>query len=92
MPWLLQFFLDAKTEAGDFWYREQFQGADPLWNVTGSGGTNAACLAATPKDEQWKCLMVSAPFPLALGVPGCEERCVGRRSTLRRISRLQSSL
>ena len=64
MPWLLQFFLDAKTEAGEFWYREQFQGADPLWNVTGSGGTNAACLAATPKDEQWKCLMVSARLPL----------------------------
>ena len=85
MPWLLQFFLDAKTEVGDFWYREQFQGADPLWNVTGSGGTNAACLAATPKDEQWKCLMVSAPSPLALGLAGCEEGCAGRLSTLRRI-------
>ena len=27
-------------------YVADFRGADPVWNVTGSGGTNANCLAA----------------------------------------------
>ena len=31
---------------GDYAYRNQFIGADPVWNVTGGGGTNLKCLAA----------------------------------------------
>ncbi len=42
-------------------YRNNFIGADPVWNLTASGGTNAKCLAAeTPLGSQWKCLM--APY------------------------------
>merc|ERR1711957_415690 len=40
-------------------YRSYFQSADPVWNVTGSGGTNLKCLAAHA-EEEWKCLM--APY------------------------------
>jgi hypothetical protein len=40
-------------------YRNSFIGADPVWNVTGSGGTNLKCLAAHTT-EPWKCLM--APY------------------------------
>jgi hypothetical protein len=48
---------DAKGEAdGTYDYRNRFIGADPVWNVTGSGGTNLACLAANTGAE-WKCLM-----------------------------------
>jgi hypothetical protein len=48
---------DAKRETqGDYYYRNQFIGADPVWNVTGSGGTNHACLAAN-KGSEWKCLL-----------------------------------
>ena len=43
-------------------YVADFQGADPVWNVTGSGGTNAKCLAAYSASEAWKCLL--APFIL----------------------------
>ena len=43
-------------------YVADFKGADPVWNVTGSGGTNANCLAAYPASESWKCLL--APFIL----------------------------
>ena len=43
-------------------YVADFQGADPVWNVTGAGGTNANCLAAYPASEAWKCLL--APFIL----------------------------
>lgn len=43
-------------------YVADFKGADPVWNVTGSGGTNAKCLAAYPASEAWKCLL--APFIL----------------------------
>lgn len=50
------FFMDAPNYVADF------QGADPVWNVTGSGGTNANCLAAYPAAEAWKCLL--APFIL----------------------------
>ena len=56
------FFLDARaatadgTPTGAFAYRQHFIGADPLWNVTGSGGTNLKCLAANTGAE-WKCLM-----------------------------------
>ena len=39
------FFLDAlDASTGDYTYRKSFIGADPVWNVTGSGGTNRACL------------------------------------------------
>ncbi len=48
---------DAKREGqGDYNYRNQFIGADPVWNVTGSGGTNRACLEAN-KGAEWKCLL-----------------------------------
>jgi len=50
------FFMDAPNYVADF------KGADPVWNVTGSGGTNANCLAAYPASEAWKCLL--APFIL----------------------------
>ena len=43
--------------------REQSdKGGLPL--QSGSGGTNAACLAATPQPERWKCLMAEyiAPY------------------------------
>jgi hypothetical protein len=56
------FFLDAPNIQGVSWYRQQFQGADPIWNVTGAGTTNAACLAHYPSDEAWRCLM--APYIL----------------------------
>lgn len=50
------FFLDTPN------YVHDFQGADPIWNVTGSAGTNANCLKAHPREEQWKCLL--APYLL----------------------------
>ena len=51
------FFMDAPGYVADF------QGADPVWNVTGSGGTNLKCLAAhAAAGEQWRCLL--APFIL----------------------------
>merc|ERR1712166_668007 len=53
------FFLDAQNVQGEYLYRSYFQSADPVWNVTGSGGTNLKCLAAHT-DEKWKCLM--APY------------------------------
>jgi hypothetical protein len=56
------FFLDAASEQSQaFVYRSGFVGADPVWNITGSGGTNLACLAAyEPQGEAWKCLL--APY------------------------------
>eukprot|EP00656_Telonema_subtile_P033329 TRINITY_DN3688_c0_g1_i3.p1 TRINITY_DN3688_c0_g1~~TRINITY_DN3688_c0_g1_i3.p1 ORF type:complete len:352 (+),score=59.59 TRINITY_DN3688_c0_g1_i3:140-1195(+) len=53
------FFLDAPNTQGEFVYRANFQGADPVWNVTGARGTNEGCLAANTV-EKWKCLM--APY------------------------------
>jgi hypothetical protein len=50
------FFMDTPN------YVNNFQGADPIWNVTGSAGTNANCLRAYPREEQWKCLL--APYLL----------------------------
>ena len=39
------FFLDEVNVADNqHTYRNIFIGADPVWNVTGSGGTNLACL------------------------------------------------
>ena len=58
------FFMDHKNTEGTFAYRANFIGADPVWNVTGGGGTNAACLAAlAPKGEAWKCLMAQYLVP-----------------------------
>ena len=55
------FFLDgARACDGAHTYRDAFMGADPVWNVTGSGGTNVACLADQKAGEAWKCLM--APY------------------------------
>merc|ERR1711865_1073070 len=60
------FFLDgANHNSGIHDYRNNFLGADPVWNITGSGGTNLDCLAAyKPSGEEWKCLMAPyiAPF------------------------------
>lgn len=58
------YFLDHADVNGEFTYRKAFQGADLVWNVTGSRGTNEACLDAYPKAEHWKCLMAPyiAPF------------------------------
>ena len=48
--------------SGNYSYRGMFQGADPVWNVTGSGGTNLKCLAANA-GEKWKCLMAQYIAP-----------------------------
>ena len=57
------FFMDVKGEtSGEYDYRGLFQGADPVWNVTGSGGTNLKCLAANA-GEKWKCLMAQYIAP-----------------------------
>lgn len=50
------FFLDAPNVDGQYVYRQNFIGADPVWNVTAGGGTNLECLAANSGSE-WKCLM-----------------------------------
>jgi len=57
------FFMDVKGEtSGQYDYRTRFQGADPVWNVTGGGGTNLKCLAANA-GEKWKCLMAQYIAP-----------------------------
>jgi hypothetical protein len=57
------FFMDAKDEtSGNYSYRGLFQGADPVWNLTGSGGTNLKCLTANVGAE-WKCLMAQYIAP-----------------------------
>jgi len=60
------FFLDGEDmRSGARGYRELFRSADAVWNVTGGGGTNAACLASyRASGEQWRCLMAPylAPF------------------------------
>jgi hypothetical protein len=57
------FFMDVKgATSGKYDYRSMFQGADPVWNVTGSGGTNLKCLAANA-GEKWKCLMAQYIAP-----------------------------
>jgi hypothetical protein len=57
---LAGFFLDEANTAGDHAFRELFQASDPVWNVTGSGGTNLKCLDANRGADAWKCLM--APY------------------------------
>jgi hypothetical protein len=58
------FFLDAKNVKGEYFYRSRFIAADPVWNVTASGGTNLACLAANAAaNTQWKCLMAEYIVP-----------------------------
>ena len=56
------YFLDAaNVQTGEYMYRNNFIAADPVWNVTGGGGTNARCLAAhASSGDAWKCLM--APY------------------------------
>ena len=65
------FFLDAPRLSGDHKFAKAFKVTDALWNVTGSGGTNARCLAAMAAGEgsrwttsaskqDWRCLM--APY------------------------------
>jgi hypothetical protein len=58
------FFLDGlSASTNTYLYRSLLQGADPVWNVTGSRGTNAACVAAhIPTNDTWKCLF--APYML----------------------------
>ena len=50
------FFMDASNYVADF------RGADPVWNVTGSIGTNRRCLKAYSTADAWHCLL--APFLL----------------------------
>jgi hypothetical protein len=60
------YFMDGAVQGSggaNFEYRNSFQGADPVWNVTGSGGTNKACLAANPPPNQWKCLLAQYIAP-----------------------------
>jgi hypothetical protein len=54
------FFLDHEDIGGAHSYRASFIGADPVWHITATSGTNAACLAAQPPSERWRCLM--APY------------------------------
>lgn len=56
------FFLDAPNTRGQYLYRSYFQGADPVWNVTASGGTNLKCLSANI-GEEWKCLLAQYIAP-----------------------------
>eukprot|EP00039_Didymoeca_costata_P011489 m.161580 g.161580 ORF g.161580 m.161580 type:complete len:432 (+) comp15189_c0_seq8:18-1313(+) len=57
------FFLDAQNVQGEYFYRNNFIAADPVWNITGSQGTNKACLASQPKATAWKCLMAQYIVP-----------------------------
>jgi hypothetical protein len=67
--------------SGNNSYRGMFQGADPVWNVTGSGGTNLKCLAANA-GEKWKCLMAQYIAPhvetpiFVLNSASTQARCV----------------
>jgi len=58
-PSCLTHSMPTVKDTGVHQYRALFQGADPVWNVTGGGGTNRRCLAANV-GEEWKCLM--APY------------------------------
>ena len=51
------YFADLPNTAGAHVYRGFFQAADPVWNTTAGGGTHAACLASTPPEQKWQCLM-----------------------------------
>merc|ERR1711988_1920144 len=53
------FNLDPKRTS----YRQNWQVADSVWNITGSGGSNRRCLQAYPKNESWKCLMAQYILP-----------------------------
>lgn len=58
------FFLDEPSQqSASYTYRQNFIAADPVWNVTGSQGTNAHCLEAYAKEESWKCLMAQYITP-----------------------------
>lgn len=57
------FFLDAPDTTGVHTYRQSFIGADPVWNVTGGGGTNAACLRSYAEGEAWRCLLAEYLVP-----------------------------
>ena len=66
------FFLDApRYGTSTYSFREQFRGAigPALWNAS-TDGTNAACLAATPAADAYKCFMAQYvhPFNVAAGV------------------------
>lgn len=52
------YFADLPNTKGSFVYRSYFQTADPIWNSTASGGTNARCLRKySGTSDVWKCLM-----------------------------------
>eukprot|EP01116_Phalansterium_solitarium_P011389 TRINITY_DN27049_c0_g1_i1.p2 TRINITY_DN27049_c0_g1~~TRINITY_DN27049_c0_g1_i1.p2 ORF type:complete len:433 (+),score=110.40 TRINITY_DN27049_c0_g1_i1:41-1300(+) len=57
------FFLDHANVEGQFAYRSQLQGIDPVWNTTAARTTDVDCLAAQSPGEAWKCLM--APYLVA---------------------------
>lgn len=52
------FFLDLPraSNATNYWYRANFQGADSVWNSTSAGTLNTACLAANTA-ALWRCYL-----------------------------------
>ena len=54
-------FMDVTHADGTPGYTEVYKHVAKMQNVTGS--VNAACLAATPLSERWKCFMAQYTFP-----------------------------
>ena len=52
------YFLDQPraSNSSEFWYREQFQGADSVWNATGAGTLGDACMRYFAS-EPWRCYL-----------------------------------
>lgn len=62
------FFLDHPNTQGVYAFRASVQGAvAPLWNATGS--LNAACVAAMPTEDSWKCFFPQYSYPFITSVP-----------------------
>jgi hypothetical protein len=61
------YFLDQPTFANGsaFVYRDEFIGADPMWQATAAGTPPAACLAAYAPADRWHCLMAQYVGPHA---------------------------
>jgi hypothetical protein len=57
------YFADLPNTKGEYVYRGYFQQADPVWNSTASGGTNAACLGSVNSSSAWQCLMAQYVVP-----------------------------
>ena len=61
------FFLDHDTIEGKPVYAKQMANIFELANA--SGGVNAACVAASPRDERWKCNFAEKGACTAIHVP-----------------------